>query len=255
MQSEIHFHERLRKRMIDFSKCWKRKTDIGELTISCSRRRRSLLTTSWSFVIWICIYYHISHIEARQGRKFYYIYMPPPLQSETHGFTLCNNRRALAIAQQFNLSHVYIVPHFFACWPDMIVSNWWLNGPLIFVIDFRKSFSSFSSSGNSSLSSKQHIIKGDESAYFLAIRFPDFKNAPMVLFFLFYFFYSFLYFIAVLCCWTDFKSEWDLLYSLSHTHPGYTKFLYATKHLIAFAVYYCTFDVTLDCVVQVIVFF
>ena len=187
----IHFHERLRKRMIDSSKCWKSKTDIGELTISCSRRR-SLPTTSWSFVIWICIYY-ISYIEARQGWKFYYIYVPPPLQSETHGFTLCNNRRALAIAQHFNLSHVYIVPHIFACWPDMIVSNWWLNGPLIFVIDFRKSFSSFSSSGNSSLGSKQHIIKGDESAYFVAIRFPDFKNTPMVLFFYFFllFFISF----------------------------------------------------------------
>ena len=209
----IHFHERHRKRMIDSSKCWKSKTDIGELTISCSRRR-SLPTTSWSFVIWICIYY-ISYIEARQGWKFYYIYVPPPLQSETHGFTLCNNRRALAIAQHFNLSHVYIVPHIFACWPDMIVSNWWLNGPLIFVIDFRKSFSSF--------------FRGNPLS--------GFQKYPHG--FIFLFFSSFLYFIRVLCYWTDFKSERDLLYSLSHTHPGYslyTKYLYATKHLILFAV-------------------
>lgn len=137
--------------------------------------------------------------------------LPPPVGDARlfFFFTLRNINNGSAAAQ-FNLSHVYMARFCLLAGYDCVqlMTEWttyfrYRFQEILFILFLLRQ------------QQEQHIIKGDESAYFLAIRFPDFKNAPTVLYVLFYFFLIFLlpffYFIPVLCCWTGFNSERERL--------------------------------------------
>lgn len=121
-----------------FRKCWKRKNWLwGD---------DHIVQYSWWRLDPFVTYESLGH--KTQKEKNIMTSLPPPV-GDARLFLFLHCVILIMAAQQRSSIWVMFIWPVFACWPDMIVSNWWLNGPLIFVIDFRKSFSSFSSSGNS----------------------------------------------------------------------------------------------------------
>lgn len=151
------------------------KTDFGAMTVSCSIADDDLIPSLRT---------NLSAIKRRRRKILWRLCHH---QSEMQGFFFFLHCVILIMAaQQRSSIWVMFIWPVFACWPDMIVSNWWLNGPLIFVIDFRKSFSSFSSSGNSRSST---LLRATSPLISWQSAFRISKMPPRFYMFYFLFFY------------------------------------------------------------------